>query len=223
MNKSYVLRAGRMTNAQRKSYEALFPRFSIPFEEKNPEFSLIFGNDNPVIVEIGFGMGIATAQIAEANPRVNYIGIEVHTPGIGRLLWEIDHRNINNIRIIEYDAVEVLAKMLIDASVAGFHIFFPDPWHKKRHHKRRLIQKPFTDMLASKLTQGGYVYMVTDWAEYGDWALAELSSTRGLLNAYPAGFAEPQAWRPRTKFEQKGLLKDREIRELFFRKGSEPI
>jgi tRNA (guanine-N7-)-methyltransferase len=206
-----------MTDAQRRSYEMLFSRYSIPFEEKKLDFSLVFGNNNRTVVEIGFGMGVATARIAEENPHVNYLGIEVHKPGIGRLLWEIERRKISNIRIIEHDAVEVLATMVPAASVDGFHIFFPDPWHKKRHHKRRLIQKPFTSELAAKLKPGGYVYMVTDWAEYGEWALAELSATPALINAYPSGFAEPQSWRPKTKFEEKGLLKNREIRELFFR------
>ncbi|MDR1218036.1 MAG: tRNA (guanosine(46)-N7)-methyltransferase TrmB [Treponema sp.] len=207
-----------MTDAQRRSYELLFSRHSIPFEEKKLDFPLVFGNNNRTVVEIGFGMGIATAQIAEADQNTNCLGIEVHKPGVGKLLWEIERRNIGNIRIIEHDAVEVIEKMLSDASTDGFHIFFPDPWRKKRHHKRRLIQKPFTSTLAAKLKPGGYVYMVTDWAEYGDWALAELSSTPDLTNAYPPGFAEPQSWRPKTKFEEKGLLKNREIRELFFRK-----
>ncbi|MDR0557216.1 MAG: tRNA (guanosine(46)-N7)-methyltransferase TrmB [Treponema sp.] len=218
MNKTYVLRSGRMTEAQRRSYELFFSRHSIPFEEKKLDFSLVFDNNNRTVVEIGFGMGIATAQIAEADRNINCLGIEVHKPGIGKLLWEIERRNIGNIRIIEHDAVEVIEKMLDDSSTDGFHIFFPDPWRKKRHHKRRLIQKPFTSTLAAKLKQGGYVYMVTDWAEYGEWALAELSSTPGLTNAYPSGFAEPQTWRPKTKFEEKGLLKNREIWELFFRK-----
>jgi tRNA (guanine-N7-)-methyltransferase len=207
-----------MTGAQRRSYEMFFSRYSLPFEEKKLDFSRVFGNNNRTVVEIGFGMGIATAQIAEADRNSNYLGIEVHKPGIGKLLWEIERRNISNIRIIEHDAVEALEEMLGDGSTDGFHIFFPDPWRKKRHHKRRLIQKPFTSALAAKLKPGGYVYMVTDWAEYGDWALVELSSTPGLINAYPSGFAEPQTWRPKTKFEEKGLLKNREIRELLFRK-----
>ncbi|MDR2792189.1 MAG: tRNA (guanosine(46)-N7)-methyltransferase TrmB [Treponema sp.] len=218
MNRSYVLRAGRMTDAQRRSYERLFPYYSIPFEEKSLDFSLIFGSNNATIIEVGFGMGVATARIAEENPHINYLGVEVHRPGIGKLLWEIERRHLSNIRIIEHDAVEVLAAMVPAASVDGFHFFFPDPWHKKRHHKRRLIQKPFTSELAAKLKPGGYVYMVTDWAEYGEWALAELSATPALINAYPSGFAEPQSWRPKTKFEEKGLLQNREIRELFFRR-----
>ncbi|AEF85206.1 tRNA (guanine-N(7)-)-methyltransferase [Treponema primitia ZAS-2] len=215
--KSYVIRAGRMSVAQRRSYETLGPDFSVPFAEGLLDFNSVFGSHNPVTLEIGFGMGIATAEIAEENPDKNYLGVEVHKPGIGRLLWEIEKRGLTNIRIIEYDAVEVLGKMIPPSSLAAFHIFFPDPWPKKRHHKRRLITRPFTETLVEKLLPGGYVYMVTDWAEYGEWALAELSGTPGLRNPYD-GFAPPQAWRPQTKFERKGLDKHHEVRELFFLK-----
>ena len=213
--RSYVLRAGRMSIAQRRSYETLGERFILPYSKAPLRSATAFGNDNCVTVEIGFGMGIATAMIAETNPDKNYLGIEVHTPGIGRLLWEIEQRGLSNIRIVEHDAVEVLDDMIADSSVAAFHIFFPDPWPKKRHHKRRLVKRPFTDLLAAKLTVGGYLYMATDWEEYGDWALAELSSTSGLRNAY-VGFAPHQEWRPRTKFEKKGEAKDHAVRELYF-------
>jgi tRNA (guanine-N7-)-methyltransferase len=218
--KSYVLRAGRMSDAQRRSYETLGAGFCVPFGQEPLDFSRLFASENPVIAEIGFGMGIATARIAQENPARNYLGIEVHRPGIGRLLWEIEKRGLSNIRIIEYDAVEVLGNMVPDGSLEAFHIFFPDPWPKKRHHKRRLITRPFTELLAKKLRKGGYVYMVTDWAEYGDWALAELSATEGLGNSYD-GFAPAQAWRPETKFERKGLDKQHEVRELFFVKKGE--
>jgi tRNA (guanine-N7-)-methyltransferase len=213
--KSYVLRAGRMSVAQRRSYETLSQDFCISFTPALLDLKRVFGNENPVTLEIGFGMGIATAMIARDNPQKNYLGVEVHRPGIGRLLWEIDGRGLSNIRIIEYDAVDVLEKMIPPSSLAAFHVFFPDPWPKKRHHKRRLITRPFTGLLAEKLCPGGYVYMVTDWADYGDWALAELSATVGLKNRY-AGFAEPQNWRPETKFERKGIEKQHEVRELFF-------
>ncbi len=213
--RSYVLRAGRMSAAQRRSYETLGERFILPYAAAPLRSEAAFGNDHGVTVEIGFGMGIATAMIAEANPDQNYLGIEVHTPGIGRLLWEIEKRGLSNIRIVEHDAVEVLEDMIADSSVAAFHIFFPDPWPKKRHHKRRLVKRPFTDLLASKLADGGYLYMATDWAEYGDWALAELSATPGLRNAY-AGFAPHQEWRPQTKFEKKGEAKAHAVRELYF-------
>jgi tRNA (guanine-N7-)-methyltransferase len=213
--KSYVLRSGRMSDAQRRSYETLLPCYGIPFAGEALNYQRLFGNDKPVIIEIGFGMGVATAQIAQENPDKNYLGIEVHRPGIGRLLWEIEHRSLGNIRIIEHDAVEVLEAMIPACSVTGFHVFFPDPWPKKRHHKRRLMTRPFTDLLATKLVSEGYIYMVTDWADYGDWALAELGATASLVNRYP-GFAPCQAWRPETKFEHKGLLKNHAVYELFF-------
>jgi tRNA (guanine-N7-)-methyltransferase len=216
--KSYVLRAGRMSDAQRRSYENLKDEYCIPFAENIISSETLFGNKNPLTIEIGFGMGIATALIAEANPDKNYLGLEVHRPGIGRLLLEIEQRNIRNIRIIEHDAVEVLEKMIAPESVDAFHIFFPDPWPKTRHHKRRLVKRPFSDLLAQKLAPNGYIYFVSDWVEYGDWALEELSATHGIENAY-TGFAPHQDWRPETKFEAKGIAKQHEVRELMFRKG----
>jgi tRNA (guanine-N7-)-methyltransferase len=205
-----------MSDAQRRSYETLASHYCIPITGEVLDFRKLFMNDNPVTVEIGFGMGSATAEIARENPGKNYLGIEVFRPGIGKLLWEIEKQRIGNIRIIEYDAVEVLAKMVLPASLEGVHIFFPDPWPKKRHHKRRLIRRPFTDLLARRLFPCGYIYMVTDWAEYGEWALETLASTPGLVNVY-GGFAPPQDWRPQTKFETKGLRKNHQVRELLFR------
>jgi len=216
MLKSYVLRIGRFTDAQKKAYDTLSDQFVIPFSEDNIDFTKVFGSGN-VTMEIGFGSGFATAQIAESNPDKNYLGIEVHRPGIGRLLWEIEKRNLSNIRIIEYDAVSVLQKMIPNGSLDAVHIFFPDPWPKKKHRKRRLIQRPFTNLLADGLKQNGYIYMVTDWEDYAFHALEELSATLGLKNAYD-GFSPPKNWRPGTKFEQKGLAKDHVIRELYFTK-----
>ncbi|MDR1956584.1 MAG: tRNA (guanosine(46)-N7)-methyltransferase TrmB [Treponema sp.] len=214
--KSYVRRSGRMSQAQRRAYETLLPRYGIPLVAETLDYQQVFGNEQPLIIEIGFGMGIATAQIAQDNPRTNYLGIEVHRPGIGRLLGEIERRQLLNIRIIEADAVEVLKQRIPDRSVQGFHVFFPDPWPKKRHHKRRLMTRPVTDLLARKLGPCGFVYMVTDWADYGDWALRELSATPGLANPYE-GFAPPQHWRPQTAFERKGLAKNHGVYEIFFK------
>lgn len=215
--KTYVLRAGRMTAAQEKAYNQLAPAYCIPFENKRINFVDIFGNTNPIIVEIGFGMGDATWQIAKANPNINYIGIEVHTPGVGKLLSEIQKNELKNLYIIEYDAMEVLQNMFGDNSINGFHIFFPDPWPKKKHHKRRMLQRPRTDLLAKKLSAGGYLYFVTDWLEYAEFALEQLTDTPGLKNKYE-GFAEPQLWRNQTKFERKGMAADRVITEIFFEK-----
>ena len=215
--KTYVLRAGRMTAAQEKAYKELAPVYCIPFENKRINFVDIFGNTNPIIVEIGFGMGDATWQIAKANPNINYIGIEVHTPGVGKILSEIQKNELKNLYIIEYDAMEVLQNMFGDNSINGFHIFFPDPWPKKKHHKRRMLQRPRTDLLAKKLSAGGYLYFVTDWLEYAEFALEQLTDTPGLKNKYE-GFAEPQLWRNQTKFERKGMAADRVITEIFFEK-----
>lgn len=217
--KTYVLRAGRMTTSQEKAYEELSASFCIPYEDKQTNFINLFGNTNPIIVEIGFGMGDATWQIAKQNPDINYIGIEVHTPGVGKLLSQIKKYDLKNLYIIEHDALEVLENMFSDNSINGFHIFFPDPWPKKKHHKRRMIQRPRTNLLEHKLAQDGYLYFVTDWLPYAEFALEELEQTKGLKNKYN-GFAEPQPWRTQTKFERKGLNAERTITELFFIKKS---
>jgi len=219
MLRSYVIRQGHFTDAQKKAYDSLAEKFIIPFTEEKIDFAKIFGNTQNITLEIGFGMGLTTAEIAQANPDKNYIGIEVHRPGIGKLLWEIEKRSLSNIRIIEYDAVYAVEKMIPQCSLSAVHIFFPDPWQKKRHRKRRLVQRPFTEILANCLTTGGYLYMVTDWEDYANHALEELSATVTLKNAYD-GFAMPQSWRPVTKFEKKGLAKDHVIREIYFVKKS---
>ncbi len=215
--KTYVLRIGRMTQAQERSYNELSPSWCIPFEKKQLNFVDIFGNTNPIIIEIGFGMGDATWQLAKANPNINYLGIEVHRPGVGKLLSEIKKNELKNLYIIEHDALEVLEYMIGNNSVNGFHIFFPDPWPKKRHHKRRMVQRPRTTLMSQKLAPGGYLYFVTDIIDYAEFALEELTLTEGLKNKYN-GFAEPQKWRSQTKFERKGMAADRSITELFFEK-----
>jgi tRNA (guanine-N7-)-methyltransferase len=221
--KSYVLRSGRLSAAQTRAYDAWPPPYRVQFSPGILDFSALFGNSRPVTVEIGFGMGTATARIAQENPERNYLGLEVHKPGIGRLLWEIEKRSLENIRILEHDAVEALESMIGPGSVAAFHIFFPDPWPKKRHHKRRLLTRPFTALLAEKLRPGAYLYVVTDSEDYARWALAELSATPALRNPYAAsdagGFAPPRDWRPRTEFEAKGLAKGHRIGELYFVKA----
>lgn len=215
--KTYVLRAGRMTGAQQRDYNELEHIWCIPYEEKLLNFVDIFGNTNPIVVEIGFGMGAATVEIAKANPSVNYLGIEVHRPGVGRVLGEIRANDLKNLFLIEHDALDVLKNMIGENSVNGFHIFFPDPWPKKKHHKRRLVQRPRTELLAQKLCQGGFLYMATDWEEYAQSALEELSATRGLKNKFE-GFAPRNPLRPETKFERKAIEAGREIRELYFEK-----
>lgn len=215
--KTYVLRAGRMTVAQEKAYNDLAPVWCIPFENRKLNFIDVFGNTNPIIIEIGFGMGDATILLAKQNPNINYLGLEVHTPGIGKVLSEIKKNDLKNLYIIEHDALEVLEEMIGDNSVNGFHIFFPDPWPKKRHHKRRMVQRPRTNLMAQKLSPGGYLYFVTDWFPYAEFALEELNQTAMLKNKYD-GFAEPQSWRMQTKFERKGLKAQRQITEILFEK-----
>ncbi len=213
--KTYVLRIGRMTESEKRNYEELHGVYCIPFEHKMLNYTEIFQNTNPVVMEIGFGMGHATSIIAENNPEINYIGSEVHVPGVGKLLSEINKKNLKNLFIIEHDALEILENMIPDNSLSAFHIFFPDPWPKKKHHKRRLLKRPRTDVLAKKLAPGGYLYFATDWDEYAESALEELTATPNLKNKYDT-YAPHQEWRPRTKFEQKGLDAGREIHELMF-------
>ena len=215
--RSYALRAGRMTDFQRASYESLAEQWCVPFrpgEMFDPVAS--FGRNAPLIIEIGFGMGLATAEIAEALPNLNFLGMEVHTPGVGKLLSEIEKRALKNVRILHHDAVEFLESCVEPNTVSGFHIFFPDPWPKKRHHKRRLIQRPLTDILASRLAPGGYVYVVTDWEDYALRAREALEATPGLRNTTPDAWAERAPWRPVTKFEKRALSEGRAIRELRF-------
>jgi len=164
---------------------------------------------------MGFGMGKATAIIAENNPNQNYLGLEVHRPGVGKLLGEIRRKNLENLFIIEYDALEVLDKMIPDNSVSAFHVFFPDPWPKKKHHKRRLMQQPNTDLLTRKLLKNGYIYMATDWEPYAEFALEQLTKTPNLRNKYE-GYAPHQDWRSETRFEEKGKNAKRLIHELYF-------
>lgn len=213
--KTFVVRKGRMTSGQRKQYTLLSSVWCIPYKEEVLDFEKVFQNKNPVVVEIGFGMGTATAIIAENNPEINYLGLEVHTPGVGKLLGEIEKRGLKNIRIVEHDAIEVLNNMIGDSSLAGFHVFFPDPWQKKRHYKRRLVSIPRTYLFLKKLKPASYFYMVTDWDDYAESALISLSETSGFENQYD-GFAPSQSWRPLTKFEERAKKEGRKVRELFF-------
>lgn len=172
-----------------------------------------------MILEIGFGMGEASVEIAESRPNCLFLAAEVHKPGIGRLLNEIDRREIKNIRVLSGDADILVNSMLEAESLAGVHVFFPDPWPKKRHHKRRLLQESFFHDLLRVLKPGGYIYAVTDWEDYAEWILREAESTEGLHNPH-GGYAPPVSWRPRTRFEKKGLDKAHLIREIWLEKSS---
>ena len=213
--RSYVLRQGRVSPAQQRAVETLLPRFGIPYAAQPLDLAQAFGRDAPKILEIGFGMGDSTATIALAHPENDYLALEVHTPGVGNLLKLIDTQQITNIRIIQHDAVEVLRDMLVDATLDGVHIFFPDPWHKARHNKRRLIQAPFIAHLVQKLKPAGYIHVATDWQEYAEQVLAVLGA-EPLLQNTAADYAEKPAYRPLTKFEQRGLNLGHGVWDLVF-------
>jgi tRNA (guanine-N7-)-methyltransferase len=231
--RSYVLRQGRATRAQERAWERFGERYLVAlgrtpeeraFFEESPSASLeclgpldlaaLFGNDHPVVLEIGFGMGHATAEIAAANPGRNYLGVEVHGPGVGSLLDKAGELGLSNLKIIHHDVVPVLDGFVPPGSLAGVHVFFPDPWRKKRHFKRRLIQAPFLETLAGVCRPEAYLYLATDWADYAQWMLDELAKSPSWKNQYP-GWAPAIEWRPSTSFEKKGLAKDHVIREIY--------
>jgi len=218
--RSYVLRAGRTTSGQAKALQTLGPRFVLPYAPVPLDPEAVFGRRAPLILEIGFGMGDATAHIAQLRPEDDFLGCEVHEPGVGALLKRIGELGLTNLRIIQHDAVEVLTHMLAEGSLDGVHIFFPDPWHKKRHHKRRLIQPPFVALLASRLKPGGYVHCATDWQPYAEQMLQVLGAEPRLRNASTdpslGGYAPRPAYRPMTKFEQRGLRLGHGVWDLVF-------
>ena len=215
--RSYVVRPGRMGPGQARALAELGPRFVVPFQTLPADSVSLFGRAAPLIVEIGFGMGAATATIAQARPELDFLGIEVHPPGVGALLRLIGEMKLENVRIVSHDAVDVLQTMIAPASLAGVHIFFPDPWHKTRHNKRRLVQPPFVRLLASRLVPGGIVHCATDWEPYAEQMLAVLSAEPKLENTCD-GFADRPEHRPLTKFEQRGLTRGHGVRDVLFRK-----
>lgn len=221
--RSYVLRAGRVGSGQARALAEIGPQFMLPYQSAVLDFDAVFGriasssNPAPRILEIGFGMGEGLAEIAAAHPQNDYLGVEVHTPGVGALLKQVGERGLANVRIIQHDAVEVLTHMLAPASLAGIHIFFPDPWHKKRHHKRRLIQPPLVSLLASRLAPGGYIHLATDWQDYAEQMLAVLSAEPLIANTV-ADYAPRPDTRPLTKFEQRGIRLGHGVWDLVFRR-----
>ena len=213
--RSFVVRAGRMGPGQARALATLGPRFVLPFVPAPFDFAASFGRDAPRVLEIGFGMGDATATIAAALPGTDFIGVEVHAPGVGALLKRIGELGLTNVRLVRHDAVEVLQHMVTPATLAGVHVYFPDPWHKTKHNKRRLIQPGFVELLASRLAAGGYLHCATDWQPYAEQMLEVLAAEPALRNT-AAGYAPRPAHRPLTKFENRGLRLGHDVWDLVF-------
>lgn len=215
--RSYVLRTGRTTIGQAKAIEALGPRYLVPYQAQPVDLAALFGRAAPTVLEIGFGMGEATAHIAGLMPEKNFLCCEVHTPGVGALLKRIGDLGLTNIRIVQHDAVEVLDHMLAPQALAGVHIFFPDPWHKARHNKRRLVQPHFVAKLLPRLESGGYIHCATDWEPYAQQMMEVLSAEAELQNT-AEGFAPRPEYRPLTKFENRGIRLGHGVWDVVFRK-----
>jgi tRNA (guanine-N7-)-methyltransferase len=215
--RSFVTRAGRLSTAQAKAIDTLGPQFCIPYVKAPFDFASAFERTAPLILEIGFGMGDTTAKIAAVMPEKDFVGVEVHTPGVGSLLKLIGEQGLSNLRLLQHDAVEVVTNMVAPESLAGVHVFFPDPWHKARHNKRRLIQGPFVNLLASRIAPGGYLHCATDWQDYAEQMLAVLGEEPMLENTAEAYASRPD-YRPVTKFESRGLRLGHGVWDLVFRK-----
>lgn len=212
-----MLRQGRISYAQRRACETLLPQYGIPYNESILDLTQVFGREAPKILEIGFGMGGATAEIAQRHPENDYLGIEVHTPGVGSLLNQIEQLGLTNLRIIQHDAVDVLHHMLSAGCLSGVHIFFPDPWPKARHHKRRLVQSRLIARLCELLAPGGYLHIATDWEDYAEHILQVLMQQPLLANT-ASGYAPRPDYRPLTKFEQRGLKLGHGVWDMVFHK-----
>ena len=215
--RSFVLRQGRVSNAQRRAYEELLPKFGMPYTKDLLNFEIVYGREAPRYLEIGSGMGETTVSIARSHPQNDYLAIEVYTPGVGSLLKQIEEFKLTNLRIVQHDAVEVVNNMLPQEYLDGIHIFFPDPWPKLRHHKRRLIQPKFISLLCKHLKLGGYIHVATDWNNYADQILEVMSNELSLTNT-ARDFVQRPEYRPLTKFEQRGLRLGHKVWDLVFKK-----
>lgn len=215
--RSFVLRQGRLSPAQARALETLAPRYCLPFAHAPIDFASTFARRAPVVLEIGCGMGETTAAIAAAHPETDFVGVEVHGPGVGAILNRIEQGALSNLRVIQHDAVEVVDAMIPEASLAGIHVYFPDPWPKKRHHKRRLLKPDFVHALARRLASGGYLHAATDWEPYAEEILATFTAEPLLANT-AQGYAPRPAWRPLTKFEARGLKLGHQVFDVLFRR-----
>lgn len=215
--RSFVRREGKLTKGQDNALTTVWPEFGLPFGPAEVDFAELFGRRAPTVLEIGFGNGLSLADMAEAAPDTNFLGVEVHRPGVGSLLVQVNKRGITNVRVSQHDAVEVLKHQIADASLHRVQIFFPDPWHKKRHHKRRLINAEFVSLALGKLAPGGHVHVATDWEPYAAQVLEELSTNAGLENT-AEGYADKPDYRPTTKYEQRGIRHGHGVYDLVFQK-----
>lgn len=216
--RSFIRRQGRLTPGQQFALENHWDKYCL-----NPEmaydFNEVFGRTAPLIMEIGFGNGESLAKMAAANPDQDFIGIEVHRPGVGHLLMLLEQQGLNNVRIYCHDAIEILQQKIPDHTLAGLHLFFPDPWPKKKHHKRRIVNAEFAGLLVKKLKEGGYFHAATDWQHYAEWMLDILTAEPGLANAsLTGGYCERPLYRPLTKFEQRGLRLGHGVWDLIFKR-----
>jgi len=218
--RSFVVRAGRMSVAQTRAIETLFPLYGLEYKSPALDARSLFGRPAPLVLEIGFGMGDTTADIAAQQPQLNFLAIDVHPPGVGNLLKLIQERQLTNIKVMQHDAVEVVQNMIAESSLHGIHIYFPDPWPKARHHKRRLIQPAFVALLTSRLAVGSYFHCATDWEHYAEQML-EVLRTEPRLENTSTGFVERPEWRTETKFERRGLKLGHGVWDLVFRRRVE--
>jgi len=216
--RSYVLRQGRLTKHQAEGIKIHSPLYAIPFSDDTLNWDTLFRNNGKKIIEIGFGMGHTTVEIAKNLPDSNFVAIDVHSPGVGNLLNKIKDNELSNLKIIQHDAVEVLEKMVLDKSLDAIHIFFPDPWHKKRHNKRRLIQEPFLELVSRKLKKDGYVHVATDWQDYADWII-ECFKKNKIYTSMNNDFSKKPSYRPKTKYEDRGINLGHQVWDIIFIKN----
>ena len=221
--KSYVVRSGRMTPGQEKAYQENWSQYGVEADGQVLDFQHLYGRDAPVILEIGFGMGDSLFEMAVKNPQNNYLGIEVHKPGVGRLLGNIKKQALTNLKVMKSDAIEVLSKQIPDESLSAVYLFFPDPWHKTRHHKRRIVQDEFIQRVRQKLQLGGQFHMATDWQNYAEHMLEHMQRAEGFDNASPDGTYIPRPdYRPITKFERRGERLGHGVWDILFTKTAVP-
>lgn len=221
--KSYVVRSGRMTPGQEKAYQENWSQYGVEADGWMLDFQQLYGRNAPVILEIGFGMGDSLFEMAVNNPHNNYLGIEVHKPGVGRLLGNIKKQALTNLKVMKSDAVEVLSKQIPDESLSAVYLFFPDPWHKTRHHKRRIVQDDFIQLVRQKLQPGGQFHMATDWQNYAEYMLEHMQRAEGFENASTDGTYIPRPdYRPITKFERRGERLGHGVWDILFTKTAAP-